>query len=95
VNVSIGHDHWREVEFDPELLERNRDRGESLAGLHDGERELPAGQKTGFLAIDGNEVGLRQNLEQVLGLQSFNHGPEVDIRLEQKKIQNIIDGFSG
>ena len=65
------------------------------AGLHDGEGELAASQKAGLLAVDGDEVGLGQNLQQILGLQSLDHRAEIDVRAEEKKVQDVVDSLSG
>jgi hypothetical protein len=84
MNVSVGHDDRGELQAHAEFLERNRDRRKSGARLHDGERELAAGQEAGFLAVDRDQVGLGQNLQQVLGLQRFDDRAEINIGPERE-----------
>jgi hypothetical protein len=45
---------------------------------------LAAGEETGLLAVDGDEVRLRQNLEKVLGLQGLDDGAQVNVRAKQE-----------
>src|SRR5580700_1815008 len=82
VNIAVGHDHRGELEPHSKLLKGDGNGGESLSGLHNGERKLAAGEETGFFAIDGTEIGLGQNLEKVLGLESLDHSTQVNIRLK-------------
>ena len=95
VNVAVRHDHRSELELHAKFLERDGDGGESRAGLHDGEGKLTTGEEAGFLAVDRDQIGLGQNLQQILGLQRFDHGAEVNVGAEQEQVQNIADGFVG
>src|SRR4029077_9152638 len=74
-----------------EFLELDSHRIEDLARLDDGEGELPAGKKTGFFAVDRDQISLGQNLEQVLGLERLNHGANIEISASDKDIQEIAD----
>src|SRR5580700_9652979 len=95
VNIAVGHDHRGELEPDAKLLEGDGNGGESLSRLHNGEGKLAAGEEAGFLAVDGDEVGLGQDLEKVLGLERLDHGAQVNIGLKQKQIKNVAEGLSG
>src|SRR5262249_37459138 len=50
-------------------------------------------EEAGLLAVDGDEIWLGKNLEQILGLKRFDDGAEIDIWAEEKKIENIADGL--
>src|SRR5271165_4237611 len=62
MNIAVRHDHRGEVELHAKLFERDGHGGETLSRLHDGEGELTAGEETGLLAVDGDEIRLGQNL---------------------------------
>src|SRR5207302_67668 len=95
VNVSARHDYGSEPQLHAEFLELDGDRVETLAGLNDGKGELPAGKKTGFFAVDRDQIRLGQNLEQVLGLERLNHGANIEISASDKDIQEIADVDGG
>src|ERR1700728_66600 len=95
VNISVGHDYGRELQAHSEVLERDGHSGKTRTRLHDGKRELTPGQKAGFLAVDGNQVGFGEDLQQILGFKSFNGGSEINIGPKEKKIEDIIEGGRG
>ena len=95
MNVSARHDYGSEPQLHAEFLELDGDRVETLAGLNDGKGELPAGKKTGFFAVDRDQIRLGQNLEQVLGLERLNHGANIEISASDKDIQEIADVDGG
>ena len=53
---------------------------------------LTSGEKAGFLAVDRDQIGLGENLQQILGGESFNRGSQVNVRSKQKQVQNVVDG---
>ena len=48
-----------------------------------------AGQEAGGFAVDRHQVGLGQNLQQVLGLQQVDDGAEVDALVVEEDIDRI------
>ena len=58
-------------------------------GLHDREGKFSASQKTGFLAVDGDQVGLGQNLQQTFLLQSLDDRAQVNLRIKEKQVQEV------
>lgn len=56
---------------------------------------MAAREKAGFLAIHGDEIGLGENLQKILGLQCFDHRSEVNVGTKQKQVQNIVDCLTG
>ncbi len=73
MDVAVGHDHGGKFQLHSEFLERDGDRGKTLPGLDDGEGKFSAGQKAGFLAVYRDQIGLGQDLQQVLLLQGLDH----------------------
>src|SRR5713226_3854461 len=86
---------WRndrcELELYAKLLELHGDGVKALGWLDDGKRKFAARQKAGLFTVDGDQIGLGKNLKQVPGLQGFNDGPEMELRAEQKQIQEVPD----
>src|ERR1700730_10120077 len=95
MDIPVGHDHGSELQVHAEILERDRHRCEARARLHNRKGELAACQETGFLAIHRNQIGLGENLQQTLVLESFNDGAEVNVWTEKKKIEDVVDGGGG
>src|ERR1700687_4974369 len=95
VNIPVRHDHGSELQAHAKFLERDRNRRKACAWLHDGKWKLTSGEKAGFLAIDRNQIGLGENLQQILGGKSFDRGSEVNVRSKQKQVQNVIHGCAG
>src|SRR3984893_17284332 len=93
MNIPVGHNYGGELQPHAELFERNGNCCKARAGLHNGEGKLTARQETGFLAVHRAQVGLGQDLQEILVLQGLNHGSEVDIGPEQKQIENVADGL--
>src|SRR5947208_12214953 len=91
MNVAIWHDHGSELQPYAELFELNAYRGEAGPGLHYREGELTAREKAGLLAVNRDKVRLRQNLKKILGLESLDNHPEIDVGAKQKKIQRVVD----
>ena len=93
VDVAVGRDHRGELQPHAEFLERNRHRSEAVARLHDRERELAAGEETGFLAVHRNQIRLGENLQKILRLERLDHRAEVDVGTEQEQVQDVVDAF--
>src|SRR5215467_7948031 len=94
MNVSIRRNDRSKLQANAELLKRDRDRSESVAGLHDRERELASGEEACLFAVDRNQVGLGKYLQKILGLQSLNHSAKIDVRTEQEQIQDVIQSLA-
>jgi len=73
----------------PKSLKEIVNRREALTGLDQGKRKLASSQETGLFTVDRDQIRLGQDLKQVLRLQCLNHGSEVNIRPEKKKVQNV------
>src|SRR5579864_4684768 len=95
MDIAIRHDDRREIQFYAEVFERDGDCGKARPRLHNRKRKLAACQETGLFAVHCDEIRLRQNLQQILGLKSFNHSSEMNVRPEKKKIQNVADRLIG
>ena len=95
MNVSVGHDHRCELQAARRNSLNEMVTAVNPAGLHDGEGKLTAGKKAGFLAIDRDQIGLGQDLKKVLGLKRLDDRAEMNIGLEQKEVENVVEGFSG
>src|SRR5579871_5434943 len=91
MDVAVWRNHGRELQPHAELLKGDGDRGESVTRLHDRERELASGEKAGFFSVDGNQIRLGENLQEIFSLQSLDYGAEVDIRSKEKQVQNVVD----
>src|SRR5690242_9123966 len=91
MNISIGHDDRGELQTHAEFLERDRYRREARTRLNDGKGKLASGQKASFLAIDSDQVGLGQDLQETLVFQGLDHRPEIDIRTKDEQVQDIAD----
>src|SRR3982074_2475125 len=93
MNIPIGHNHGSELQPHSEFLERNGNGRKARPRLHNREGKLTASQEACFLAVHRNQIGLGQDLQEILVLQGLNYRSEVDIGPEQKQIENIADGF--
>ena len=82
VDIAVRHDHRSELELYAKFLEGNRNRGESLAGLHNRKWKLASREKAGFLAVHGDQSRFGENLQQVLGFQSLDDRTQVNVGLE-------------
>src|SRR5262249_38161897 len=58
---------------------------------HNWEGELATGEEAGFLAVDGDQVGLGKDLQKIFTLQRLNDRSEVNIGTEQEQVQNVVD----
>ncbi len=81
-----------EVQPDAELPELNGDRAGIGAALQNRNRKLAAHQEAGFLAIGGNQVRLRQDLQKVAGLQRLDESAQVQIGSKGEDIQGVGNG---
>src|SRR5258707_8077619 len=95
MKVTVRHNDGSELQFDAEIFEGDCNCRESLTGLDQRKWKLTASQETGFFTVDRDQIRLGQDLQQVLRLQGLNNGSEVNIRPEEKKVQNVIDSFGG
>src|SRR5690242_4489855 len=77
---------------DTELFELHRDGHTASSPLRDGNGKLATGEKAGFLAAGGHQVGFGQDLQQAAGLHVTDDGAEVDIAPERKNVQNVGHG---
>src|SRR5581483_1340329 len=95
MDIAVGRDHWGELQANAELLERNGHGCKAGARLDNGERKLASSKETRLFPVYRDEVGLGQNLQQVLVLHRLNHRTKVDVRAENKKVQNVVDALAG
>ena len=84
VNVVVRHDHGSEFQLHAEFPELDGHSGKTLSRLNNGERELATGQETCFLAIDCDQVRFSQNLQQILLLQRFDDGADINVGSRDK-----------
>ena len=77
----------------PKRFELNRYSGETITGLDNGKRKLATSKECSFLAIDGHQIRLRQNLQDALLLQCLNYRAKVNVRPEQEDIQHVVNGL--
>ena len=87
----IARDRRLEIQADTELLENDRDRRGETAARDDGNRELPAGEKAGFLAVIGNQVRLGETLKIALLLQCLEQPADVLLGVEQEQVQKVAE----
>ena len=57
----------------------------------DGNGNLTAGQKTGFLSVVRDQVRFRKALKQAFGLQGSNDGAHIVFGVEQEQIQEVTE----
>src|SRR5512140_290568 len=95
MDIPIGHDHRSELQPHAKFLERNGYRRKSGARLDDGKGELTTCQEAGFLAIDRNQVGLGENLQETFIFKSRDGCAKIDVGTKEKKIQDIVDSCGG
>src|SRR6202046_5740660 len=90
---AIGHNRWSEVQLHTEFFELNADgrKRASSRTLHDGIRELSAGQETGFFSGHCQNIRLSQNLQNIVRLESLNCRADVHTRIVKKDIQQIAE----
>src|SRR5207237_704046 len=82
----------REVQPHAEFLEHDRDgRLAAAAGLHDRIRILAACEEARLFAVQGDQVRLREALEQALGLQRADDRTDVVFRVEQKHVPQVAE----
>ena len=86
MNISIGHDYRRELQAHAEIFERDGHGREARARLHDRKRELTTGEKARLLAIHRDQIGLGQDLKQILGLKRLDGGSEINVGSKQKEV---------
>ena len=86
MNIAVGGNHRGELQPNAELLKRNGNRSEAGARLHNGKGKLASCQEARLFPVHRDQVGLGQNLQQVLVLKRLNHRAEVYIRTKNKKI---------
>src|SRR5207237_1556531 len=90
MNQPIRLDSGSEEKPHPEGSKLNGDDGRRLraaaARRDHGKRKFASGEKTGFMAADGNQVWLGKNLEQVLVLEQPQCRSEIKIGPERKKV---------
>src|SRR5437773_11912649 len=67
----------------PKRFELNRYSGETITGLDNGKRKLATSKECSFLAIDGHQIRLRQNLQDALLLQCLNYRAK---RSEERRV---------
>src|SRR5215467_3192516 len=91
MDVAIRHDYGSEFQSHAEFLELNRDRGEALPGLYEGEGKFSAGQKARFFSVDGNQIWLGQNLQQVLLLERLDYRANRNIGSADEYIEKVAD----
>src|SRR5258708_5285004 len=84
---------WRKRKAHAERPELNRHDRRGLCSTtgacHYREWKLSAREEACLMAADGNEIRLRKNLEQVLGLHQTQRGADIEIRPEQEQVQQI------
>src|SRR5262249_28033643 len=103
LHLQVDRTGWRElrreVQLHAELLELNRHDGRDPAGGWCGcdrrVRKLTSCKETRFHALGDNQVWLGQNLENVLLLQRLNGSADIQIRPEEKKIEQIRNAKVG
>ena len=93
--VAARHDNWSEFQADSEFPELNGYRVDTVARLHNGEGKFTSCQKACFFAIDRDQVGFSQDLQQILLLQCFNDRADVDVRASHKNIEKVADIYRG
>ena len=91
MNVAVGRDNRSKFQPDAEFLEGDGDRRETLSRLDYGKGEFATRQEARLFAVDCDQVRLCQNLQQVLGLQGFDHGAYVSVGTKEKDIQHVAD----
>src|SRR5208283_4635704 len=91
MNVAIGLDYGGELEAHTELAELNGD-GCDAAGvlLRHGKRKFTSGEKTGFLAIDGNQIGFGQYLQETFLLEGLDHCAQMNLRVKEEQVQQVV-----
>src|SRR5208282_662027 len=57
--------------------------------LRHGKGEFAAGQEAGFLAIDRDQGGLGQNLQEILRLERLDHRTQMDLRVEEEHVEYV------
>src|ERR1039458_3195176 len=82
VGFELHRDHWRG----------------GAAGGRSGdrrERKTAAGEETGVLALEREQIRLGENLQQILFLQSLDRRADVEIRDEREEVEQIgeVDGL--
>src|SRR5208283_4817480 len=89
-DAAVRLNHGGELEAHAKLAKLNRDGG-NAAGvlLRDGKGKFSSGEETGFLAIDRDQVGLGQNLQKILCLESLNHRAQVDLRVKEEQVEQV------
>ena len=71
------------------FAELDGDRAGIAAALQNWHRKFTTRQKACFLAIEGSEIGLGENLQDILTLESTDHGTEIEVWPEGKDIECI------
>src|SRR6266853_485119 len=80
----------QEAKPDAEFLERNCDLTYAATStLQVRKGKFAAGHETRFMSVHREDVGLRQNLQDVLILQRFERRPYIQMGIEQKQIERI------
>ncbi len=93
MNVAVGLNYGSKFQAHTKFTKLNSDGGDAAcAGLHHGEGEFSSGEEAGFFAIDGDEIGLGENLQQVLRLERFDYGAEMNLRVKEKLVEDIRYG---
>src|SRR6266550_420186 len=95
MDISIRHDHRSKFQLHAEFLERDGHRGESLTWLDDGEGEFSTREEAGLFTVYGNQIWFGQYLQQVLLLQSFNDGADIEVGAGHEEIKEVGDRDRG
>src|ERR1039458_2074567 len=89
-HVAVRLNHRGELQPHAKFAKLNRDGGDSAGVLlSDRKGKFSACQKTGFLAIDRDQVGLGQNLQKILCLKGFDHCAQMDLRVKEEHVEQV------
>src|SRR5438552_7879946 len=90
-NVVVG-DVTGEFQAHTEGPELDSDGAKICAALHDGKGKFASGKEARRFPAYRHEIGLRQDLQNVLGLEVPDRRAQVQVRTEKENIEQIVDG---
>src|SRR5712692_7498237 len=95
MNLSVYGQSGLEIQADAEFFERNGHSSKPLPWLNYGERKFPPCQEARLFVCFGQQVWLRQNLQQIFLLQSLDNSSQVNIGTKEEDVQHIANGLLG